>query len=226
MGVEVTHHRTPDTRSGRTVRPAWKLVAVAAVLMFALPVSSLPAWAAASKPDCKADRCGLHADGPYPDYVVGTVAHIGTDADMRRVFDWTRHHGYWKALPDTLAPYLKDVELVTIALPPAVARRPITVFVTHEEFAVSPYRIGDLVRYSPHGADHEAPPRPDRDDGLLFHGLTGCVALLCRAGDRACVRRYVEGVFTKADGRQVDLATGKVIPGGLRIDPVSMLPMH
>lgn len=192
----------------------------------ACPAIASAADAAAASPDCVANACGLHADGAYPAYVIGTVAHIGSDADLRRVFAWARRHGYWKALPESVAPYLQDVKLVTIALPPPLARHPVTVFVTHEEFAVSPYPVGALVRYSPHGADHETPPKADADDAALFHGLTGCVALLCRAGDGACAQRYVEGVFTKADGRQVDQATGKVIPGGQRIDPNSLLPVQ
>lgn len=173
---------------------------------------------------CVTNRCGLHANGPYPNYVIGTLAHVGTDADVTRVFDWAKHHGYWQSLPDSVSPYLQDVALVTIRLPRAVARSPVTVFVTRQELRGSPYRVGDLVRYSPHGSDHEIPPKKDADDAALFHGLTGCVALLCHKGDRACAKRYRQGVFTKAQGRQVDLQTGQVMPGGLRIDPISLLP--
>lgn len=175
---------------------------------------------------CAGDRCGLHANGPYPNYVIGTLAHVGTDADMARVFEWAKRHGYWQALPASVKPYLEDVALVTIRLPSALARHPVTVFVTRQESSLAPYRVGDLVRYSPHGADHEIPPKPDADDAALFHGLTGCVALLCRKRDHACQKRYLQGVFTKAQGRQVDLRTGRVIAGGLRIDPVSLLPVH
>lgn len=174
---------------------------------------------------CSVDHCGLHADGPYPNYVIGTLAHVGTDTDVQQVFQWAKRHGYWKSLPNSLSPYLQDIKLVTIRLPRSMARQPVSVFVTHQEYATSPYRPGDLVRYSPHGADHEVPPHPDADDVILFHGLTGCVALLCRQGDSKCRARYVSGVFTKSHGREVNLHTGQAIPDGRRIDPISLFPV-
>lgn len=173
---------------------------------------------------CATNRCGLHANGPYPNYVIGTLAHVGTNADLTQVFRWAKGHGYWQSLPDSVKPYLQDVRLVTIRLPSSMARYPVTVFVTQQEYSVSPYRVGDLVRYSPHGSDHEIPPKKGADDAALFHGLTGCVALLCRQADRACAKRYLQGVFTKTQGNQVDLHTGQVMTGGLRIDPISLLP--
>lgn len=144
---------------------------------------------------------------------------------MKGVLEWAKKHGYWESLPGSASPYLEDVKLVTIELPHSMAQHPVTVFVTSEEYAEAPYRVGDMVRYSPHGSDHETPPRRDADDIALFHGLTGCVALLCHKNDRTCEKRYTRGVFTKAAGEQVDLHTGRVVPGGLRIDPVSLLPM-
>ena len=175
---------------------------------------------------CATDHCGLHSDGPYGNYIIGILARIGTNADVAQVFQWAKHHGYWRPLPNSTAPYYQDVELLTIRLPHALAWHPVTVFVTKQEYTVSPYRVGDLVRYSPHGSDHETPPKHDADDIALFHGLTGCVALLCRQDDPKCWKRYREGVFTKSQGRQVNLRTGQVVAGGRRIDPISLLPSN
>lgn len=197
----------------------------AALLLAALPLIFHPSAVDAATPHCSADRCGLHTDGPYPNYVIGTLAHIGSDADLHRVFQWAKGHGYWKSLPNSIRSYTQDVKLVTIRLPHSMARYPVAVFVTKQEYSISPYRVGDLVRYSPHGADHEVPPGRGVDDAALFHGLTGCVALLCRSGDHSCEARYIQGVFTKAKGRQVDLRTGRVIPSSVRIDPLSLLPV-
>lgn len=199
------------------------LLACAFVVVAAMPPVVHASSANTTLP-CLADRCGLHADGPYPDYVIGTLAGIGSEADVKQAFQWAKHHGYWKSLPDSVAPYLQDVKLITIGLPASMARYPVTVFVTQQEYAVSPYRVGDLVRYSPHGSDHEIAPKRDANDIALFHGLTGCVALLCRQNDRSCQKRYLRGVFTKLQGLQVNLSTGRVIKGGMKINPVSLLP--
>lgn len=175
--------------------------------------------------NCASDRCGLHADGPYPNYVIGTLTQVGSDDDMKQVYRWAKHHSYWKSLPNSPAPYLQDIKLVTITLPYALAGHPVTVFMQQKEYASAPYVVGDLVRYSPHGDDHEV-PQGDADKLALYHGLSGCVATLCRQGDRSCYRRYEQGVFTKKTGQQINLRTGRVIPGGHRIDPVSLLPVH
>lgn len=221
MGIQV--HWLPAIVTTRVA--SWTLCAVALAAMAVTPPSASAKAVAGSLP-CSTARCGLHADGPYPNYVIGRLAHVGTEADMAQVMAWAKSHGYWQSLPSALSTYLQDVALVTIRLPSAMARHPVTVFVTRQEADLASYRVGDLVRYSPHGDDHEIPPKKDAADAALFHGLTGCVALLCRRGDRACVKRYRQGVFTKAQGRQVDLRTGRLLAGGLRIDPVSLLPVN
>lgn len=163
-------------------------------------------------------------DGAYPHLVIGRLAHVGTDADTQRVYRWAKAHSYWQSLPNSPAPYLHDVKLVTIALPRALAERPVTVFMQVEEYADAPLVVGDLVRYSPHTAAHEPPPKADADELALYHGLTGCVATLCAHDDAACLKRYRQGVFTKAQGTPVNPQTGALITGGVSIDPVSLLP--
>lgn len=178
----------------------------------------------AASPDCVHHRCGLLANGTYRNLVIGRVLHVGSAADMTRVYHWAKAHGYWKSLPNTLSPYLHDVRLVTLALPHSVSKRPVTVFMQIEEYAAAPLSIGSLVRYSPHGVHHDVPAKADAEELALYHGLTGCVAVLCRKHDAACFKRYRQGVFTKAHGQPVSLRSGKPIPGGAAINPVSLFP--
>ncbi|MDA8383508.1 MAG: hypothetical protein M0037_10685 [Betaproteobacteria bacterium] len=144
---------------------------------------------------------------------------------MRQVLGWAKAHGLWKSLPDSPTPYLRDVKLVTIALPHAVAQRPVTVFMQTDEYAAMPLASGELVRYSPHDSEHEEAATGDAAELALFHGLTGCIAVLCRQNDSACIKRYRQGVFTKAQGRPVAPATGAIAssPG---INPISLLPVR
>lgn len=174
---------------------------------------------------CARVQCGLHADGFYPNLVIGTVARVGTDADMKQVFRWARHHSYWHSLSASVTPYLKYVKLISIRLPASEASQPITVFMQIEEFTSAPLVPGELVRYSPHGIPPDVPLKGPAE-AALYHGLTGCVATLCRQSDRNCYKRYEQGVFTKKTGQQVNLQTGDIVPGGHRINPVSLLPEH
>ncbi|MDA8093982.1 MAG: hypothetical protein M0T84_08740 [Betaproteobacteria bacterium] len=180
---------------------------------------------AASGGRCAGPRCGLLSDGAYSNLVIGRLVHVGTAADMRKVYRWAKTHGYWKSLPDATAPYLRDVKLVTIALPHSIANRPVSVFMQMEEYTAMPLAVGELVRYSPHDSAHEEAAKGDAAELAFFHGLTGCVAVLCQQNDPACIKRYRQGVFTKAQGKPVDLATGAVA-SGTGINPVSLLPVR
>lgn len=145
---------------------------------------------------------------------------------MARVYHWAKAHGYWKALPNSAVPYQHDLRLIRIALPHSIAKHPITVFIEAGEFNTAPLAIGSLVRYSPHGTKHEAPPKSGAAGLALFHGLSGCVASLCRPNNATCFKRYRQGVFTKKAGKPVNPNTGAVVPGGSRINPVSLLPQR
>ncbi len=173
---------------------------------------------------CELEHCGLYADGTYPNLVIGTLTHIGTDEEMQQVFHWAKSHGFWKALPDSVDPYRRDLKLVTQTLPPDQGGKTITLIMQREEYKAAPYAVGDLVRYAPHDHAHEA-ARGGADDIALFHGLSGCVATLCRKGDPACAQPYTQGVFDAARGTPINIATGKSTPGH-RIDPTSLLPVH
>lgn len=175
---------------------------------------------------CSADHCDLLVDGAYPQLVIGRLAHEGTPADMDAVFHWAKTHGYWKSLPTSMPPYLRDVQLVTIEVPKGEASQPVTLFMLRTEFTAAPYHVGDLVRYAPHDAAHDEAVTGSADDLALFHKLTGCVAVLCQQGDGACMARYQQGAFRHTDGQQVSLATGQPVSPSARIDPVSLLPLH
>src|SRR5699024_7649578 len=129
-------------------------------------------------------------------------------------------HGYWQTLPDSFAPYLRDVKLVTIS--PSGQRVLMKVFMARSEYEAAPLVVGDLVRYKPHDGSREAPSDPTAK--RLFHGLTGCVATLCSQADISCQSRYRPGVFTPG-GRQVNRKTGNLLADGIRIDPVSLQPV-
>ena len=66
-------------------RGCWRqLVPILLVLGSAFPVF------AATPRDCSRDHCGLLADGPYANLVIGTLDYVGNDDDMRRVFHWAK----------------------------------------------------------------------------------------------------------------------------------------
>lgn len=179
---------------------------------------------AAQLPDCNdGEKCGLMADGPYGSYVIGMLTHIGSDDDLRRVFRWAKQNGYWKLLPNNEESYIRRVKLVTIKYPGPISPLEATVFMERSEFESAPYELGDFVRYTPHDGTHDTPP-DDREAYILFHGLTGCVAVLCTKGDAACSARYQAGLFSKDTGQQIDPLTGQQKRQGIDIDPISLLP--
>lgn len=191
---------------------------------FALVVLS-PFAGAADVPICSSRTCGLASDGAYPNLVVGRLARVGGERELRQVQGWAITHGYWQALPRDAAPYLRDIRLVTLTVPSDVGTQDVTLFMQEEEFASAPLQVGDFVRYAPHDPTHEV-PKGDADGLALYHGLTGCVALLCRRDDADCVTRYRPGVYTHARGQPVDLASGAVVADGAAIDPQTLLPIQ
>lgn len=179
--------------------------------------------AATPKPfDCAHDRCGLLSDGAYPNLVIGRLVAVGSNADMRRIYDWAKAHGYWRSLPDAATPYQQDLRPVAIKLPSV--KRPVTVFIQFEEYESALYVPGSLVRYKYHGTHHLPPAHADAAELALYHGLSGCVASLCGVHDAACASHYRPGVFSVARGLPINLRTGAVMPGGTLIDPISLMP--
>jgi len=124
-----------------------------ALLAFAFLLSSPSTHAAGSEPSllhCSAGCCGLLGDDVYSNQVIGRLV----DTDMTRIYQWAMVHVYWRNLPVSVQPYLRDVKRVTIAVPKDVASRPIKLFMLQLEYASAPYRVGDQVRY-PHADVHD-----------------------------------------------------------------------
>jgi hypothetical protein len=158
--------------------------------------------------------------GAYDNFIIGTLIHIASNAELKQTFDWAKARGHWQKLPASFAPYAKDVMMAT--LKPG-KWPPMTVFIMRSEYESAPLRVGDLVRYRSHDAAHDA-PRNDPVVRQLFNGLTGCIATLCTKGDKTCLGGFQRGVFT-LKGNQVNPATGKQLVNGIRIDTVSLRPL-
>lgn len=205
----------------RSIGPRRLYPSLVALLVLGFALGAPAARAGAF--DCRHNRCGLLTDGAYRNYVIGTLTHVANRDDMERVYRWAKHHGYWKSLPGSLPPYLTNIKMVTITPDEVPGSRPVIVFMQRSEYEAAPLRTGDLVRYTPHTSDAEA-PKGDPPGMTLFRGLTGCVATLCAQSDKACLKRYQKGLFTTDTGRPVSLGTGKIIQSGSGIDPVSLLP--
>lgn len=202
------------------------MAAITAAALFATLICLLSGSSAARTIGCAHNKCDLHANGAYRNLVIGRLVGVGSKADLLRVYHWAKAHGDWKSLPNSPAPYLRYTRVVYIALPPAIAKHPVAVFIQAEEYDPALFTPGALVRYSPHGTRHEAPPQSGKAGHALFHGLTGCVATLCGPHAAACASHYRQGVYTKAHGLPVNLHTGAVIPNGVGIDPISLMPRH
>lgn len=206
----------------------WRRVtsALALTLLLLLNRTARAADGIPWQPICSADRCGLLVDGAYPQLIIGRLASVGTPADMNQIFHWAKTHGYWKSLPVSITPYLRDVQMVTIDVPKGAASQPVTLFMLRTEFTAAPYHVGDLVRYAPHDAAHDEAATGSADDLALFHNLTGCVAVLCQKGDGTCFARYRQGAFRHTDGQQISTTSGLLVSPSTRIDPVSLLPLR
>ena len=83
-------------------------------------------------------------------------------------------------------------------------------------------RPGDLIRYSPHRGSYEIPPADPVE--RAYWSIDGCIAVVCRAEDKACFDRYRQGVFRTSDGVQLSPYTFKPLKHAAAIDPDSLLP--
>lgn len=198
-------------------------LAVAARGFLAFALLALPCSGHATKPfDCEHERCGLMSDGFYPKIVVGTLVTVASRDEAVRINRATRTSGWWRDIPrGNEEEYLNSVAIVAIK---SSHPSPVTVMMTPQELASAPLNPGDLVRYTPHLPGHEK-PEYDGPHAEQYYALTGCVAVLCRAADRACFKRYRPGIYRLSDGAEVGLKTDKPLRGGARIDPQSILPI-
>lgn len=177
---------------------------------------SMAAVTAADRPPgCSRGECGLRQAAAYGHIVVGHLLRVATDDEMRKLYRWAKG-GAWKGFADDETDYIQRNRV--FLLPADAKGTPVMVHMSHEEYRRVPFHEGDLVRYTPRMAGHEGA------DQSIYSTLAGCIAILCRAGDKACSERYRPGVFRRADGIQLDFNTEKPVAGGIVIDPLSLLP--
>ncbi|WP_018607958.1 hypothetical protein [Uliginosibacterium gangwonense] len=177
----------------------------------------MPAYA---KPfDCT-KKCGLPADAPYNNLIVGTIDGVATEQQSKKIFAWARSHGYWKSLPASDGKFWKAIQLVSLRVK---GKRSVTVLISQTEAKAAPFILGDWGRYAPHRGGVEKPAEDDKD-GLAYWNALGCVLVICRGEASFCEGHYVSGIYRtsdgialKDDGRTVDIAVRS-------IDPYSMLP--
>lgn len=172
--------------------------------------------------DCEHHQCGLPGNDIYPNIVIGRLTAVASRDDALRILRANRKRGWWASLPDNNDDeYLNSIALVSIQSTPA---QPVTVTMTPQELANAPMSAGDLVRYTPHTEGFEKPPY-QTPHAEQYYALTGCVAVLCRASDKACFVRYRPGIYRLTDGAEIDLHGNKPLVGGARINPTTMVPV-
>ena len=213
-----------DKASGRwrSTRSVSGVLRPAGVWLFACFIC-VAAYAASF--DCGTDACGLPGDGPFPNIVVGTVKRVAGDAEAQAVFDWARAHGYWATLPVDAQRFARTIQMMSIEIPGSEGPRDVTLLMGREHYEAIKIAAGDLVRYIPHETARSAPRFEDRG-AHAYWKLFGCIAVLCRAADKACPVRYAPGVYRLNDGGQLGPDLRTPVAGGMRVDPGTYLPMR
>lgn len=170
---------------------------------------------------CDAHACTMPSQGQYPYVVIGLYQATASAEQSEQLFKDMRVQRRWASLPDDPAAFYAALQPVSIALPNGKA---LALLMAQEEFAVAKPQAGDLVRYSAHFGTHELPP--DDPKARAYWSVDGCVAVICRAQDKACFGRYVQGVFRRPDGMAISPQTFKPLSNGTVIDVESLLPKH
>jgi len=208
-------------RSAKSVRCLGTGVIRAVALIF---FGFIPQINAASF-DCSKEQCGLHSKDYYPHFVVGTAKGIATDAQAGSVYRWARNRGYWSAIPDDANRFVKFVKLISIETQGETEPENFTLLMGLDEYEASPIMPGDLVRYTPHQLTEPVSPIYDDVAARTYWDLFGCIAVLCRADDKHCPDRYVQGVYRVTDGIRLSARTGKPLLSDIRIDTGTYLPL-
>jgi len=173
-----------------------------------------------SPPGCASGDCGLRSSSAYPGLVIGVLQHVYDDNEMRKLYRWGKSTNVWRDFDDDLDDFLARNRVLRISV--GKARRPVIVIISKAEYEGAPTLPGDLLRYVPLRAHHDAEGRkaPSR-----FSALSGCVAILCREVDSSCFKNYEEGFFNKSTGAEIDERTEITIPSGKAVDPMTALPV-
>ena len=169
-------------------------------------------------------QCGLKGKNTYPNVVLGAVIDIADNKETAEIYQWARQNGYWQALADDQALFIKKVQLLSIEIPVEQRLETITLLMGREDYERSMVEQGDYIRYTPRDSTFfaEGYSSPEKD---AYWKLYGCVAILCRAEDIECSGGYQSGVYSHADGLSLTLDSEEVLPAGSRIDPQTYLPI-
>lgn len=170
---------------------------------------------------CTTQNCAMPDKGAYPYLVVGRFDQAASAQQSKRLFRAMRRQHHWQHLPNSAGDFRTNLQPVTIRL--ANGSR-LAVLMAREEMTIAHPQSGDLVRYSPHRGKYEIPPTDPK--AAAYWAIDGCVAILCRAGDDACFKRYRTGVYRPSDGVAISARTFKPLPHHVAIDPDSLLPVR
>jgi len=163
----------------------------------------------------------MPSTGSYPHLIVGIFKSSATAAQSRQLFVDMRAHHFWQSLPDDAVAFHVALQPVAIRLPDDTS---LAVLMAQDEVRVARPMPGDLVRYSPHRGKYELPP--EDPVARAWWAVDGCVAVLCRAQDKACFSRYAAGVFRTTDGMEISPRTFRPLSTGMAIDPDTLLRRH
>jgi len=173
-----------------------------------------------SPPGCPVGHCGLRSSSAYPNLVIGVLQYVYDDDEMRKLYRWGKRSGVWRDFDDDLDDFLARNRVLRVGV--GEGRAPFILILSRAEYDGDPPSPGDLVRYVPLRPHHDAEGRkaPSR-----FSVLAGCVAVLCLKANASCFENHAEGLFNKTTGVEISLRTGKAVPAGRVVDPITALPV-
>ncbi len=213
---------SPVQRIGRQQRGGLRFTVFAlALAMLSSPAPATASSATASPAnaspfDCRANRCGIVIDAPVKDFVIGTIDGVATPPQSKALLAQAQATGLWRVFPVGQTVFAQKIQPISISFAPGHS---ITVLAGAAEVQMLRLRTGDLIRFAPHRGLHEKP----RPNDPYWVGI-GCVAPLCAPGDTLCASGFHPGLYRLSDGAELDDSGQHALPGGIRIDTMSMRP--
>ncbi|MFO1434845.1 MAG: hypothetical protein U1F34_00170 [Gammaproteobacteria bacterium] len=174
--------------------------------------------------DCTQHRCDLLKDGAYQEFIIGTVAAVGTDDDTRGLVKWAKLNGFWSSALDDTEAYVRTATVVLINVAGITPTAPIPVLVTKTELGAATLKPGDLLRYGPH-IERYKHWRGDPAETGIYNELTGYYIILCGHQNMDCFKDYVQGAFNRQSGRQIEIFGKQEIANGVVIDTKRLQPV-
>jgi hypothetical protein len=200
---------TGGSRRGRV-----RLTGFAFSLAISCGLPTLPAFAAPF--DCHGNRCGILLDAPLKEFVVGTIDGVATPAQSAALLARAQAAGFWRLFPPRAPEFSEKIQPISVSFAPGHS---ITVLAGADETRMLRLRTGEIIRFAPHRGLHEKP----RPNDPYWVGI-GCVAPLCAPGDTLCASGFHPGLYRLSDGAELDDSGLHALPGGIRIDTMSMRP--